>query len=262
MNGTFADDGPEPRPDRGAPRGAGLGLLLIGIGVLALLREFGGLRLDNWWALFILIPSLLSIWSALETFWRDRALTHVVRDRLLGACYPAAVALIFLLGLSWAHFWPVFVILPGLQMISTALPLTEKDRSRGRATNVTLPWLGFTGVGAVALGLGFLGRNLGWFEPAAWPTNWWAVTLLAPAVGGLVSAVLLLISDGQFTGAVLASLAAAAVMAVPAVAALSNWRWDLVLPLGMMAAGIVLLAGYLLHSREAADQPAGREEEV
>ncbi len=261
MDDTFADDRPEPPADRGAPRGAGLGLLLIAIGVLALLREFGGLRLDPWWPLFILIPSLLSIWSALEALWRDRALTHTVRDRLLGACYPAAVALILLLDLSWPHLWPVFVILPGLQMISAALPLTKQDRNRGRATNVTLPWLGFTGLGVVALGLGFLSRNMGWYDPTAWRANWWAGTLLAPAVGGLVSALLLLIADGHFTGAVLVSLAVAAVMAVPAVAALSNWSWDLVLPLGMMAAGVVLLAGYLLHSREANGAQVGARKE-
>jgi len=236
---------------KGAPRGAGLGLLLIAVGAFMLLREFGGLRLHNWWALFILIPGLLSLWSAFEAFLRQRALTRAVRGGLIGACYPVAVALIFLLDLSWADWWPVFVLLPGLTMISAALPLTEADRNQRRAARVTMPWLGFAGLGVLALGSGFLGRNLGWYDATAWRNDWWAVTLLAPAVGGLVSAVALLVRDGRVSGAVLVSLAAAAVMAVPGVAALSDWGWDLVAPLGMIAAGVVLLAGYLLYSREA-----------
>lgn len=235
---------------RGAPRGVGFGLLLIAIGAFALLREFGGLRLHNWWALFILIPGLFSLWGAFEAFLRERALTQAVRGGLLGACYPVAVALIFLLDASWVTWWPVFVVLPGLQMVSAALPLTKADRSRGRAAQVTLPWLGFAGLGVMVLGLGFLGRSLGWYDPSAWRADWWAVTLLAPAVGGLVSAMVLLVNDGRVSGVVLVSLAAAAVMAVPGVAALSNWGWELVAPIGMIAAGVVLLAGYLLYSRE------------
>ena len=262
MDDRYDDDVIETRASRGAPRGVGLGLVLIAIGVLVLLRDFGGMRLHNWWALFILIPGLISLWGAIEALWRDRALTQTVRAGVIGACYPVAVALIFLLGLSWAHLWPVFVILPGVQMVSAALPLTVADRSRGRAAQVTMPWLGFAGLGVVALGLGFLGRNLGWYDPAVWRSDWWAATLLAPAVGGLVSAVLLLVKDGRFSGAVLVSLAASAVMAVPALAALSNWGWDLVAPLGMIAAGVVLLAGYLVHSRDAGDGRLQGDEEV
>jgi hypothetical protein len=241
--------GPD-REVRGAPRGAGLGLLLIAIGALALLRELTDLRLQNWWALFILIPGLGSLWGAFEAFLRDRAFTQAVRGGLIGACFPFAVALIFLLDASWADWWPVFVILPGLGMVSGALPLTETDRAGGRAAQVTMPWLGFAGLGVVALGFGFLGGNLGWYDPAAWHQDWWAVTLLAPSLGGLVSAFMLVVRDGRVSGAVVISLAATAVMAVPGIAALSEWGWDLVAPLGMIAAGLVLLVGYLLYLRD------------
>ena len=251
MSDWHGDDTAGAQEDvRGAPRGAGLGLLLIAIGAFALLRELTDLRLENWWALFILIPGVASLWGAMEAFWRDRALTQAVRGGLIGACFPVAVALIFLLDASWADWWPVFVILPGLGMISGALPLTEADRAGGRAAQVTMPWLGFAGLGVVALGLGFLGSNLGWYDPAAWHGDWWAVTLLAPSLGGLVSAFMLVVRDGRVSGAVVVSLAAAAVMAVPGIAALSEWGWDLVAPLGMIAAGIVLLVGYLLYARE------------
>lgn len=86
------------------------GLVLIGIGVFLLTRPLGWALFQNWWALFILVPAGMRIVGA---FRGGRANMQA----LIGGLFMATIGVIFLFGLSWSLFWPVILILLGIQAI-------------------------------------------------------------------------------------------------------------------------------------------------
>jgi hypothetical protein len=118
-----ADDAPttplgrweEHRRDRWTgDNGAIVGLVLIALGFIFLLRNSGLIVLNNWWALFILIPAggaLASAWRAYRA--AGNRITPAARGSLTAGLVLTAVALIFLLDLEWGLVWPVLLIIAG-----------------------------------------------------------------------------------------------------------------------------------------------------
>jgi len=94
------------------------GAVIVLVGAAFLVGNLG-LRLpfalgEHWWALFILVGAVA---PASRAWFRWRAIGGVdwiVAHRLLSALATVAVALIFLLDVSFATWWPLFVILGGL----------------------------------------------------------------------------------------------------------------------------------------------------
>ena len=86
---------------------------LIVIGALFLLRNYAGLQIDNWWALFFLIPAVGSLWGAYWA-WRTTGLGYAVAGPLTMGLVFLTIAGIFLLDLEWGKVWPVFLVLAGL----------------------------------------------------------------------------------------------------------------------------------------------------
>ncbi len=82
-----ADAEKDEKPDvhRGPGMGWVPGLILIGLGAFFLFSNFTGFRLENWWALFILIPAFGSLGSFLRAYQRDDRLSHEARGSLVGA---------------------------------------------------------------------------------------------------------------------------------------------------------------------------------
>ncbi len=109
-------------PHRGRHAGGWLlGVIVIIIGVAFLGQNLGwwsGWALQNWWALFILIPAFGSLARA----WRQYVANgrrfggDVARPLLLGLLL-VFVTLVFLLGLDWAYVWPVVLILVGVGLL-------------------------------------------------------------------------------------------------------------------------------------------------
>ncbi len=97
------------------------GVVLILVGIVFLLRQVSGFELDNWWALFILIPAV----GSLATAWRaydsaDRKVTASVRGSLIGGLMMVLIAAIFLFNLDWALFFPAILILTGLGILASS----------------------------------------------------------------------------------------------------------------------------------------------
>lgn len=90
------------------------GLILIGIGTLFLLSQVTGFHLDNWWALFILIPAMCKLNEARQSYRANGRLTEETRGALIGGTLFAMVAVFFLFSLSWNLFWPLMLILLGI----------------------------------------------------------------------------------------------------------------------------------------------------
>lgn len=97
------------------------GVILIAVGVVFLLRNFLGFALDNWWALFILIPAVLNFGRAWNSYQRHGRLSASGRGALIGGLLISTVAFVFLLNLSWGTVWPVFIIIIGIGALLNGL---------------------------------------------------------------------------------------------------------------------------------------------
>ena len=99
---------------------------LILLGSIFLLRNYAGIEIGNWWALFILIPasgSLATAWNG----WRSGLHPSAVAGSLVAGLVMLSVAAIFLLDLQWSQVWPIFLILGG---IGTLVPSLLGRRAR------------------------------------------------------------------------------------------------------------------------------------
>jgi hypothetical protein len=99
------------------------GIILVGLGLIFLLRNMGlfyfnFFYLRNWWALFILLGTAGAWGSAWHIYQTNgQRITPAVTGPFVGGLFPLAVALIFLLNLSWATMWPIFLIIAGVAML-------------------------------------------------------------------------------------------------------------------------------------------------
>lgn len=93
------------------------GLVLVLIGVAFLIANVSNLRLNNWWALFILIPLASALVNAWRDYQADGQLSGHARNALLGSLIPTYVAVIFLFSLDWGRYWPGFLILGGVVLL-------------------------------------------------------------------------------------------------------------------------------------------------
>ncbi len=98
-----------------------VGGVLIAIGIIFVLRNISGFTLDNWWALFILIPALGSLATAWQMYEKhERRFTAASRGPLVGGIILLAVTAVFLFKLDWGVIWPGFIILAGLGVLFSA----------------------------------------------------------------------------------------------------------------------------------------------
>lgn len=124
---------PEPRHRHGHRGGLVMGLIVIAIGVLFLLQNFGVLlpfmQYHNWWALFILIGAVGPLSYALQRYRSQNKLDGVVLHSLVSAAAIVTVALFFLLELDWNRWWPLFIVFGGLWMLANDW---KRDSQSGR----------------------------------------------------------------------------------------------------------------------------------
>ncbi|MFN2137951.1 MAG: LiaF transmembrane domain-containing protein [Candidatus Promineifilaceae bacterium] len=123
----------ERRAARRADRQSGglgwmVGLFLIAIGTLYLLQEFDLLPgLANWWALFMLLPAAGTLSAAIGAYRRNGGQwTGEVIGLLLGTLLFAAMTAIFLFGLDYGWFVPLFLIAAGMLLL--ARPMLSRDK--------------------------------------------------------------------------------------------------------------------------------------
>lgn len=93
------------------------GLLLILIGAFFLLRNFTGYQLENWWALFILIPAVGNFSGAYESYRESGTLNRHARNQLFWGFFFTLLSGSFLLAVDFGLIWPIFLILGGLGML-------------------------------------------------------------------------------------------------------------------------------------------------
>jgi hypothetical protein len=97
------------------------GLVLIGIGAIFLINNFTDFDLDNWWALFILIPAFGSLGNFLRAYRKDGRMSGEARGSLIGSMILFFVTAVFIFGWNWGTIWPVFLIIGGLGALLSGL---------------------------------------------------------------------------------------------------------------------------------------------
>ena len=123
----------ERRAERRADRQAGGlgwfgGLVLITIGVLYLLHDYGVLpTLTNWWALFLLLPGLGTLSAAIGAYRRNGGQwTMEVTGPFIGGLLFLGLTAVFLFDLNYSWLWPLFLIAAGLLLL--AAPMLSRSR--------------------------------------------------------------------------------------------------------------------------------------
>lgn len=97
------------------------GLVLILLGGYFLLQNMGILRLDNWWALFILIPAFGALGTAYTAYVNSGGRFSVaVRGSLVVGVILTLLAMGFLFELPMRFIWPLFLIVAGLAALMGA----------------------------------------------------------------------------------------------------------------------------------------------
>jgi hypothetical protein len=93
------------------------GVILIVLGAIFLLGNVTGFELENWWALFILIPALGNFASAYDHYRSSGEFNRSVRARLFWGLLLAMLSASFLFGVELDLVWPIFLILAGLAFL-------------------------------------------------------------------------------------------------------------------------------------------------
>lgn len=117
---TTRNEPVESRSSRGPGTWVG-GAILILLGVIFLLQNTGLFRLDNWWALFILIPALGAFGNAWREYRDAGRLDAKARGSVIGGLLLTLVAAIFLFGMDWSRTWPLFLIVGGVALLLNAM---------------------------------------------------------------------------------------------------------------------------------------------
>lgn len=120
--GSFDEKPDEQGDENCGPRMSWVpGVILIGIGAFFLLNNFTDFQLNNWWALFILIPAFGSLGNFMRAYRKDGRLSGEARGSLIGSMILFFVTSIFLFELDWGTVWPVFLIIGGVGALLSGL---------------------------------------------------------------------------------------------------------------------------------------------
>ncbi len=97
------------------------GVILILLGVIFLLQSVRGFYLNNWWALFILIPALGSFADAWNIYRQTGRFGRRVRGGVISGCVFLLFTATFLFNLDWGLVLPILLIVWGLTLLMNSL---------------------------------------------------------------------------------------------------------------------------------------------
>jgi hypothetical protein len=127
MNENYSGDNFANSADRrraGSLRNGGEwvgGAVLMLIGLLLLGKNMKIASVDNWWALFILMPALGSFSTAWRMYRFAGRFTMRARSSTLLGILLTLVTVMFLLNLSWTYLGPGMLILAGAGFLLNVL---------------------------------------------------------------------------------------------------------------------------------------------
>ena len=112
------ESNPEPHRHRlGGSLWVGIAFVLFGI--IMILQTAHLVFLNNWWALFILMPAFWAYMVAWDIYQDNSRLTRRGASSLTVGILLTILTLVFLFNLAAGYFWPVLLILGGLILLGT-----------------------------------------------------------------------------------------------------------------------------------------------
>jgi hypothetical protein len=105
----------EMRWGRGGPWVGGL--VLIAIGLIFLLKNYGVPVPENWWAIFLFIPAAGALATAWNSYQREGRLNAGALGAGIVGVVLAVLGVSFLLGFDWSQLWPVILIAIGVGVL-------------------------------------------------------------------------------------------------------------------------------------------------
>ncbi|MAT41712.1 MAG: hypothetical protein CL609_05170 [Anaerolineaceae bacterium] len=216
-------------------------IILILIGVVFLVKRLNLIEIQNWWALFILIPAISSLSNLIQDLRRGISMTAVIAQGILGAIFPAAIAAMLLFNLSWEKFWPIFIILAGFSLLLTGfLPAGKGLES---LIQTIQPWLISSGLAVILTGSLFFVQTINFFNINKFVPNWWGLPILVAAMGGVIAAYFSFKADKKTKTGI--NLLAALILSIPGFFAILGIQANLVFPLLIIAIGMVLIITFI-----------------
>ena len=122
---TFREMRRQRREERRALRGgAGWlgGIAIILVGLLLLAQNMNMLYLQNWWALFILLPALGSFaaaWGMVRS--AGGHFNKYARSAVISGVLFTLAAGMFLFNLNWSLLGPILLVLAGISLLLNAM---------------------------------------------------------------------------------------------------------------------------------------------
>lgn len=94
------------------------GAVLVIAGILFMAQSLGTFYLNNWWALFILIPAVGAFGAAWKAYQdAGSRLNNAARGSLFAGFVLLYVTGVFLFSLNWAILGPILIILVGVSIL-------------------------------------------------------------------------------------------------------------------------------------------------
>jgi hypothetical protein len=118
--------------------------------------------------------------------------------------------------------------------------VTDPNNNERRSGDVTWPGVPLVGIGIVLVGVIFLARNFGWDFPL--PDRWWALFVLIPAGGALVTAARLYNQDGRLSERAIGAATVGFLMLTTALILFLDLDWGTWWPVMVIIVGLGILA--------------------
>ena len=94
------------------------GVILVALGIVFLLENFGIKVPQNWWAVFLVLPGIGVLWSAWRMYQHDGRLTRSIVSTTVVGGVLVLFGLSFLAGIDWGVLWPLVLIVLGLGIVA------------------------------------------------------------------------------------------------------------------------------------------------
>ena len=97
------------------------GFVVLAVGVIFLLGNFGFQLPHNWWAILILIPAVAALVNAIRFYRYDGPQSPRVMGSAIGGLVMLALALALFFDVGLGLFWPVIIIVVGVAIIARSV---------------------------------------------------------------------------------------------------------------------------------------------
>jgi hypothetical protein len=118
--------------------------------------------------------------------------------------------------------------------------MTDSNRDQRPPRDVTWPGVPLVGLGIVLVGVIFLARNFGFDFPL--PDRWWALFILIPAGGALVTAARLYNQDGRMSERAIGAATVGTLILASALILFLDLEWGDWWPVMVIIVGLGILA--------------------